>query len=250
MYNAQQEHIQKQASFECPECREREIRWKAIKRDIDSFEKKLAFSLGEGTSVLEKERKDIENKVLYIFKCPISIDVEDKGKGKEEKEEKEDKGKGKEEKIPKIHKRKRETGEVVYDIREVIVNDSSWKKFMLFIQSKSDLYKLSQPTLLELCRSLEICKPDGGEVSARETKTSIINKLIDYFISIEPSLRLKPNVVPYNLMTVYCSNPQLFCNKEGIPQNLDLPEAQSAYLAMKRRRGGSAQQGYSQGSSY
>ncbi len=221
------EHELERGHYECPLCKEQEMPWRYIINDIKEFHKKNQFAKKyfekkltpkyfegglspEGLSVEEGiPSRDLfyQGKVTHIFKCP------------------DDKGKGKEEKITK--KRKRSAYKIQNETKEGYeVNQSSWDKFITFITSKSDLLKLSQPTLLELCTSLRIC-------GKRKTKIAIVIKLLDYFQKIIPSL--KPKVVPRDLMTVYCSNPLLYC-KEGIPQNLNIPDVQSAYLSLRRRK--------------
>ncbi len=152
--------------------------------------------------VTEEGCGDKYDECLYMMKIVV-----DEGKVKSE------------EIILDSRKRKRVDEEIRNETEEgYVVDQSSWNTFMVFITSKEELNKLPPGTLSELCNSLALCA--AGDDS---NKGSVVTKLTEYSRNIRPSLQSKPNWVPGDLMTVYCSTPGLFCEND-IPQNLAGPE--------------------------
>lgn len=92
-----------------------------------------------------------------------------------------------------------------------IVSETSWKRFINFMKSEKELQDLKQEELQELCNSLKLCDKSKGD------KMNIISKLMTYF---KDRIHLiEPRVIPSDLMTVYCANPNLVCINQ-IPTNV------------------------------
>ncbi len=219
--NNTDKHILRKGSYKCPECRYHDIKWSEISKDLEEFYEKGRFGF-VGYRSSNSKPYNIKGKVTHIFKCPKIGNVNDDDMDNEPTE------------MSQSRKRKAFDEDGFFEQSSengYKVNQSSWDMFLEYITSSEELSELSQDILWEICRSLNICKDSDSSGSAGPSKTTIIDKLVQYFNDRKSSFQ--ELFVPQDLATVYCSNPRRYCIN-NIPQDLGNPAVQKAWLDSKR----------------
>lgn len=222
-------NILKNDKYICPVCRQEQVYYRDILRDISYFraQQEIAKQYFDAEKEMENQPEQFESylkslktaptrkhpKVTHIFRCPTPEDTVDIPPPLEvqsgiEPQENQSKMKG------------------------YVVSQTNWEQFNEYINSMDLMLLLEREELLELCHSLNNCQNYSVQVGGSDDKSPIAAKLMARANDIlKQSNREK--FVPTALATLYCSNPKMYCI-QNVPQDVSDPNVSPSYLNWRR----------------